>query len=163
MARPCRVAAAPTRRSDCRACHGWPRIHADDTPVPVLAPGAGKTKTGRQCRPCSTATRPTGNPRCNGSHSEASGDRRAYSHDTAADKYLPPRYICVVQDLGRDRSHSAGAARFASPNGSFVRRRNIGAANQRTLSSNNVMPLRFSPSCWTITASKEYHMIEILG
>jgi transposase len=23
-------------------------IHADDTPVPVLAPGAGKTKTGRQ-------------------------------------------------------------------------------------------------------------------
>ena len=25
-----------------------PVIHADDTPVPVLAPGAGRTKTGRQ-------------------------------------------------------------------------------------------------------------------
>src|SRR3546814_3599520 len=24
-----------------------PRLHADDTPVPVLAPGMGKTKTGR--------------------------------------------------------------------------------------------------------------------
>src|SRR3546814_11365259 len=24
-----------------------PRLHADDTPVPVLAPGLGKTKTGR--------------------------------------------------------------------------------------------------------------------
>jgi hypothetical protein len=48
-------------------------IHADDTPVPVLTPGAGRTKTGRQRvylhderpvgaarhQPCSIATRPT--------------------------------------------------------------------------------------------------------
>jgi transposase len=25
------------------------KVHADDTPVPVLAPGNGKTKTGRLC------------------------------------------------------------------------------------------------------------------
>jgi transposase len=29
------------------------KLHGDDTPVPVLAPGTGKTKTGRLCRPTS--------------------------------------------------------------------------------------------------------------
>ena len=34
---------------DALACHvlAGDRVHADDTPVPVLAPGAGRTKTGR--------------------------------------------------------------------------------------------------------------------
>jgi transposase len=30
-----------------RHCRAGPTVHADDTPVPVLAPGFGKTKTGR--------------------------------------------------------------------------------------------------------------------
>jgi transposase len=30
-----------------RHCRAGPAVHADDTPVPVLAPGLGKTKTGR--------------------------------------------------------------------------------------------------------------------
>ena len=31
------------------------KLHTDDTPVPVLAPGRGKTKTGRACGPtCET-------------------------------------------------------------------------------------------------------------
>lgn len=30
-----------------RHCRAGPPVHADDTPVPVLAPGLGKTKTGR--------------------------------------------------------------------------------------------------------------------
>ena len=30
-----------------RHCRAGPTVHADDTPVPVLAPGLGKTKTGR--------------------------------------------------------------------------------------------------------------------
>jgi transposase len=39
------------------------KLHADDTPVPVLAPGTGKTKTGRLwCSAASPITRSTASP-----------------------------------------------------------------------------------------------------
>ena len=43
----CQLFTLSVGRSATQACVAASKIHADDTPVPVLAPGTGKTKTGR--------------------------------------------------------------------------------------------------------------------
>nr|WP_238361263.1 IS66 family transposase [Burkholderia thailandensis] len=46
MGRPRRDAFTTTGRCITPSCDDRTKLHADDTPVPVLEPGNGKTKTG---------------------------------------------------------------------------------------------------------------------
>jgi hypothetical protein len=84
---------------------GGTKIHADDTPVPVLAPGEGKTKTGRlwtyvrDDRPAGDASAPAVwfaySPNRQGGHPQ--GHLKSFQGILQADAVSAPRLDCATR------------------------------------------------------------------
>src|SRR5207248_10204671 len=97
-------------------------LHVDDTPVPVLAPGTGKTKTGG-CGPTSATSgrspAPDHRPRCSSTRRIVKVSTRGTTEGVP--RHDPCRRLCRLQRVVRRRPHRR--SRLLGPRQAQVLRR----------------------------------------